>query len=68
MGELEMVLDDKLLNRYDGPPYLLGTEERTSDRVIPANREVELKIRARDGDGWLEQGFILHGEKPRPAR
>jgi hypothetical protein len=69
MGELEMVLEGKLVNRYDGPPYLLGTEERTSDRVIPANREVELKIRARDGDGWLEQRFTLHGEKkPRPAK
>jgi hypothetical protein len=69
MGELEMVLEGKLVNRYDSPPYLLGTEERTSDRVIPANREVQLQVRARDGDGWLEQRFTLHGEKkPRPAK
>jgi len=63
MGEVELYLDGKLVNRYDGPPYLLGTEERTSDNVIPPNSEVELLIRARDGDGWLEQRFTLHGEK-----
>jgi hypothetical protein len=63
MGELEMYLDGKLVNRYEGPPYLLGTEERTSDRVIPAERQVELRVRARDGDQWLEQRFALQGEK-----
>ena len=63
MGEVEMYLDGKLVNRYDGPPYLLGTEERTSDNLIGANREFELLIRARDGDGWLEQQFTLHGER-----
>ena len=69
MGEVEMYLDRKLVNRCVGPPYLLGTEERASDRVIPANREVELLVRARDGDGWLEQRFKLQGEKrTRPAR
>jgi hypothetical protein len=66
MGELEMYLDGKLMSRYDGPPYLLGTEERTSDKVIGANREVELLIRAKDGNRWLEQRFTLQGErKPR---
>ncbi len=68
MGRVEMYLDGKLVNRYAGPPYLLGTEERASDRVIPANREVELKVRARDGDGWLEQRFALHGERPRRTK
>jgi hypothetical protein len=63
MGELEMYLDGNLVNHYDGPPYLLGTEERTSDNIISANREVELLIRARDGDHWLEQRFILQGER-----
>jgi hypothetical protein len=66
MGELEMYLDGKLISRCDGPPYLLGTEERTSDDVIGANREVELLIRAKDGDYWLEKRFTLQGErKPR---
>lgn len=51
MGEVEMVLDSGLVNRYEGPPYLLGTEEHASDRIIDANREVELLVRARDGDG-----------------
>jgi hypothetical protein len=63
MGQVEMYLDGKIVNRYKEPPYLLGNEERTSDKVVPANREVELFIRARDGDGWLEQSFTLHGEK-----
>lgn len=66
MGEVEMYLDGKRVNRYDGPPYLLGTEERTSDRVIAANRKVELLVRAKDGGQWLEQRFTLQGErKPR---
>lgn len=66
MGEVEMYLDGKRVNRYDGPPYLLGTEERTSDRVVAANRKVELLVRAKDGGQWLEQRFTLQGErKPR---
>lgn len=66
MGDVEMILDGKLVNHYDGPQYLLGTEERTSDRVIGANREIELLIRARDGNSWLDQRFTLQGErKPR---
>jgi hypothetical protein len=63
MGLVEMYLDGKLVSRYNGPPYLLGTEEHASNKVIPANREVELLIRAKDGDGWLEQSFKIHGEK-----
>ncbi len=62
MGPLEMHLDGKLVSRFDGPPYLLGTEERTSDNVLPPG-EHELRIRARDGDGWLEQCFTLRGGK-----
>jgi hypothetical protein len=34
-----------------------------SDNVIAANREVELLVRARDGDDWLEQRFALHGKR-----
>ena len=62
MAEVEMYLDGDLVNRYEAPPYLLGTEERTSDRVVPAGRDVELTVRARDGNGWLDQRFTLRGE------
>lgn len=65
MGEVEIYLNGKLVNHYYEPPYLLGTEERDSDNIIPKNRESELLIKARDGDGWLEQKFTIHGEKPR---
>jgi hypothetical protein len=38
----------------------LGTEEYASDTVIPAG-EHELKLRAKDGDGWLERTFHIVG-------
>lgn len=58
-------IPDKFVAGY-WEPYMLGTEERTSDNVVGANREVELLVRARDGGRWLEQRFILQGErKPR---
>lgn len=60
MGELEVYLDDNLVSRFDGPPYLVGTEEYASDTVIPAGEHV-LRVRARDGDGWLEQTFQIKG-------
>ncbi|MCX6375742.1 MAG: hypothetical protein NTU88_06875, partial [Armatimonadetes bacterium] len=59
-GSLEMYLDGKLISRYDGPPYVLGTEEYESDGVIPPG-EHTLLIRARDGDGWLEQKSTVRG-------
>jgi len=60
MGELEVHIDDTLVNHVDGPPYLVGTEEYESDTVIPSGEHV-LRIRARDGDGWLEQTFSIKG-------
>ncbi|GMV94551.1 MAG: hypothetical protein AMXMBFR82_43290 [Candidatus Hydrogenedentota bacterium] len=60
MGELEVYIDDTLVNRVDGPPYLVGTEDNQSDSVIPSGEHV-LRIRARDGDGWLEQTFTITG-------
>jgi len=65
MGEVEIYLNGNRVNHYDGPPYLLGSEERTSDTVVPPDQESELRIRARDGDGWLEQVFVIPGEKER---
>ena len=60
LGELEMWLDGELITRCDAPPYLLGTEEYESDGVIPPGSR-ELLVRARDGDGWLEQTFSITG-------
>ena len=65
MGQLEIYLNGQLTNRYDAPPYLLGTEERTSDRIVPPKTESNLRIRAKDGDHWLEQTFTLLGLQPR---
>lgn len=60
MGEVEMHLEGKFVRRFTGPPYVLGSEEYESDQVIPTG-EHELLIRARDGDGWLEQKFTVRG-------
>lgn len=60
MGEVEVYLDGKLVSRFSQPPYLVGTEEYDSDNVIPPS-EHTLLIRARDGDGWLEEEFAVTG-------
>ena len=60
LGELEIYLDDQRVSHYDSPPYLVGTEENASDAVIPPG-EHTLRIRARDGDGWLEKTFAITG-------
>lgn len=58
MGEVELLVDERLVNRFAGPPYLLGSQDLTGDSVLPAG-EHTLKVRARDGDGWLERTFRL---------
>ncbi len=60
MREVELYLDGNLVSQFAGPPYLLGTEENESDGVIPPG-EHRLRVRARDGDGWLEQTFTVKG-------
>jgi len=60
MGAVELYLDGELVSRFDGPPYLLGSEAYASDGVIPPG-DHELRIRAEDGDGWLDQTFTVHG-------
>ena len=42
----------------DAPPYLVGDQGQEGDRAIPRGNH-ELKIRARDGDGWLERTFAI---------
>jgi hypothetical protein len=61
-GEVELYLDGKLINHYKKPPYILGSEELTHDRIIPPG-EHELRVRAKDGEGWLEQKFTVVGAK-----
>ncbi len=58
MGEVEMILDGKRVNHFDGPPYYLGSEEYDSDKLLSSG-EHTLIVRARDGDGWLEQRFTI---------
>lgn len=59
-GPMEFHLDGKLVHRCDGPPYLLGREDTADDGIIPPGPHT-LLIRARDGDGWLEQTFDIVG-------
>jgi len=58
MGEVELYLDDRLVNHFDGPPYLLGSQDRSGDTAIPKG-EHTLRVRARDGAGWLERTFSI---------
>ena len=60
MEQAELYLDDKLVSTLSGPPYLLGTEDYASDGVIPAGEHL-LRVRAKDGQGWLEQTFPIAG-------
>lgn len=60
LGPLEAYVDGQLVTQVDGPPYLAGTEEYASDGVIPPG-EHTLRVRVRDGDGWLEQTFAVQG-------
>lgn len=57
-GAMEFYLDGKLVHKCAGPPYLLGSEEYVSDKILPPGKHT-LTIRAQDGDGWLEQTFEI---------
>jgi hypothetical protein len=59
-GPMETYLDGQLVGRVEGPPYLVGSEDTASDAVIPPG-DHQLRIRAQDGEGWLEQTFAVHG-------
>lgn len=56
---LELVVDGKVINRYESPPYVLTSEECADDHTIRTGRHV-LLVRAKDGGGWLEQEFKVH--------
>ena len=53
---VEILIDDKRINRYEAPPYVLTSEERSDDHAIKAGKHL-LKVRARDGNVWLERTF-----------
>ncbi len=60
MSEVEMYLDDKLVTQLPGPPYMLGREDYADNALIPSG-EHQLRIRAKDGNAWLEQTFSIRG-------
>jgi len=57
-GDVELLVDDVQVNACAGPPYVLTSEAREDDGVIPAGKHT-LTVRARDGDGWLQQDFEI---------
>ncbi len=60
MGEVEFHVDGKLVNKCAGPPYILGSQDHSADGVLSTG-EHEVRIRARDGDGWLERVLKVKG-------
>ena len=59
-GAVEMYLDGNLIVKCDGPPYLFDTDMCNTHNPV-GDGEHTLYIRARDGDGWLEQRFAVTG-------
>ena len=61
MGEVEVLLDGRLLKHFAGPPYLIGDQDMSGDHAIPAGKH-DMRIRARDRGGpWLERTFEIVG-------
>ncbi len=60
MGKVELFLDDKPFAQFSGPPYILGSEEYTSDNALGVAPH-KLRVRAEDGTGWLEREFDIEG-------
>lgn len=58
MGELETYIDGKFIGKMKEQPYLVGTDGFESNDVVPAGNHT-LLVRAKDGDGWLEQKFSI---------
>lgn len=61
-GKVETYIDGKLVGKFASPPYILGTDGDDSNRVVP-NGMHTLTVRAQDGNGWLEQRFIIEGRE-----
>ncbi|HET7214107.1 MAG TPA: hypothetical protein VFL79_10995 [Terriglobia bacterium] len=58
-GLVELFVDDKKINRYTAPPYVLTSEERSEDKAIQPGKRI-LTVRAEDGSGWLEKEFKVY--------
>lgn len=58
--EVEIYLDDKLINRYSHPPYIVGGEDYQFDNLITKG-EHTLHIRAKDNNQLLQQTFQIQG-------
>ena len=53
---VEIWVDGRLVNSYDAPPYIPFSEALEDDHAIAAGTHT-LRVRARDGKGWLERDF-----------
>lgn len=58
LGEMEVDLDGERIARFDGPPYLVGSQDHSGDTALPPGAHA-LRVRVRDGDGWLERTFAI---------
>ena len=55
-----LLVDGRLSIPYEAPPCIFGSEEYAAESVIPPGEPL-LRVRARDGEGWLEQQFTIRG-------
>jgi len=51
-----LLIDGRLINTYQSPPYILTSEDRSDDHAIESGKHI-LKVRAKNGKDWLEQEF-----------
>jgi hypothetical protein len=54
--KVELLVDGRVVNTYQSPPYILASEDRSDDDAIKSGRHI-LKVRAKHREGWLEQEF-----------
>ena len=53
---VEIWVDGRLVNSYAAPPYIPFSEALEDDHAIAPGAHT-LRVRARDGEGWLEREF-----------
>ena len=56
-AELHVYVDGTLTNKFASPPYWVGDETEDYDLDFALTGKHTIKIRARDGDNWLEKFF-----------
>lgn len=57
-GKCELFVDGRLINRYDSPPYILTSEERSDDASLPEGKHA-LKVRVQEEGDWFERKFVV---------